>query len=121
MKPTIRVRYLPSTRPELDAWVASLPGVEPERRAFAQLYLEAIRQMLVSHNEEGKEPQELNPPARALQGWRPTVYEWPFAHGWFFRFVHIDKRALFGIGPLRSRDVIIIKVQEEPLAGEPSV
>jgi hypothetical protein len=102
----ISVRHLQSTRPELDRWAASLPGREPERRAFAKVHLDLIREWLVAH--EGRPPGSIR-----VSGIGPPTYWWQFFPGWWMRIVMIDQRRWFRTV---ARDLIVVAVQE----GRPS-
>jgi hypothetical protein len=100
----VTFRHLRSTRPELDRWVASLPGREPERRAFAKMYLHLIREWLIAH---GGHP----PGASRVSGIAPPTYWWEFAHGWWLRIAVRDRRRWFRTV---ARDYVVVAVQDWP-------
>jgi hypothetical protein len=70
----VAVRYLWSTEPELDRWVESLPGAEPERRALARIHLQIVDQWVIDHGG-------IPPGARRVSRLSPPVYWWEFFPG----------------------------------------
>ena len=63
------VRHLWSCEPELDRWVESLPGNDPERRALARMHLELLDQRMIDF-------VGVPPGAEEVPGLSPRVYWW---------------------------------------------
>jgi hypothetical protein len=100
----IVVRTLRSAEPELDRWVASLPGSDPERRALARMHLENLYQWIEMHRG--------NPPgAREVPGLSPLSYWWEFFPGWWMRIAVVDQKRWFRVV---VRKLLIHAIQDEP-------
>src|SRR5262249_52515940 len=103
----IRIRTLWSCEPELDRWVESLPGTDPERRELARTHLELVYRWM---EDNGGVP----PGAIRIPRLSPPAYWWNFIPGWWMRFAVRDRRRW-----LRTtvREVLILGVQDEPPGG----
>ena len=100
----VTIRTLRSAEPELDRWLESLPGAEPERRAFAKLHLEFVYQWVVQH-------QGHPPGAVRVDGVAPPVNWWLFFPGWWMRIAVVDRRRWFRTV---ARDIVVVLIQAEP-------
>jgi len=98
----IQIRTLRRAEPELDRWVESLPGNEPERRSFAQFHLALVYDWIVTH--QGKPPG-----ARQVDGIEPSLYWWEFFLGWWMRFA-VRTRTRWWV--FHEHDIVIIAVQD---------
>jgi hypothetical protein len=106
----VSIRTVRSSEPELDRWVDSLPGTEPERRAFARLHLEIVYRWIVEH--DGHPPGAIR-----VTGIAPPVYWWQFFPGWWMRIAIRDHRRWFRTV---RRDIVVVIIQDEP-PGESNV
>ncbi len=80
------LHYQSSTRSDLERWVSSQPGSEPERRALAKECLNALRAYLIEHR--GTPPEAI--PVRDLE---PPNYWLVFGKGWWMKYcVEIHRR-----------------------------
>jgi len=79
----IAIRTLRIAEPELDRWVESLPGADPERRELARFHLELVYKWIESH--EGSPPG-----AHRVPGISPPTYWWEFFPGWWMRIAVVD-------------------------------
>jgi hypothetical protein len=103
----VTVRYLRSCEPELDRWMDSLPGNDPERRALARMHLALVDQWMIDHDG-------VPPDAERVPRLSPPVYWWEFFPGWWMRIAVRDRRRWFRrVG----RDVVVLGLQDEPPGG----
>jgi len=102
------VRWQESTRPELEQWVQSLPGHDPERRGLAQLVIDELEQRIVRANG-------IPADAVRLQALEPPAYWWRAARGVWLRFAVRDTRGRwFRFFRDRTRKVTILEMRCDP-------
>ena len=100
----VTVRHLWACEPELDRWVESLPGSEPDRRDLARTHLEQVHQWMRDNNG-------VPPGAIRVPGISPMSYWWEFFPGWWMRFVVRDRRRLWWTV---AREVVVLAIQDDP-------
>ena len=100
---TVTVRYLSGTEADLDAWVAALPGNEPERRALARMYLSFLRDRLIEYR--GEPPEAVREPGVA-----PPLFWWEFYPKWWLTYTYEDEKRWFRA---TTRRVLILTVETE--------
>ena len=102
------VRWQESTRPELEQWVQSLPGHDPERRALAQVVLDELEQRLVR-------AEAIPADAVRVRGLEPPAYWWRAARGLWLRFAVRDTRGRWlSLFRVRTRKVTILEMRRDP-------
>lgn len=101
------MQFLAGTEPDLEAWIASLPGTDPERRAFARMYLSFIIDRLKQFRGEV-------PGATRQQGLDPPLVWWEFHPRWWMTFTFVDRKRWFR--PTRRR-IVVLTVENEPPDG----
>jgi hypothetical protein len=105
------VRWQEQTRPELEAWVQSLPGHDPERRALAQLVIEELQNRI-------RDAKGMPPGAMQVSGLHPPVYWWRAARGIWLRFAVRDAhKRFFGLLGREARKVTILELRRDRPAG----
>lgn len=97
------VRWLPACHPDLERWVNTLPGADPERREFARLGLLSTEQHLADTRGE---PDK----ARPVPGYRPAVYWLEFHPGWWMRYC-VEDRSRWFRSPERLVTVLLVTDQ----------
>jgi hypothetical protein len=105
------VRWQESTRPELEQWVQSLPGHDPERRALAQVVIDALEQQLIR-------PEGTPTDAVRVRGLEPPVYWWRAGRGLWLRFVVREtrrRRLIFFRN--RTRKITILEMRRDSPVG----
>lgn len=93
------------TEDDLNEWAGLLPGQEPERRAFARLFLTEVLRYL---EEVGGPPAESIPEP----GVRPPTYWWYTGQFWIRFCVAETKPAWRALWKERVRRVTIIQVRD---------
>lgn len=84
----VRLRFQFNTEPMIEAWIASLPARELDRRAWARYYLESTIDHLVAH---GGEP----PSVERNEDWSPPLYSYEFYPNWWVEYTVDNVRRWF--------------------------